>query len=100
MRIVICLRDLDVSPCRMIVEAQREVDFDSLDPAADLTDHDTEQGAFEDFVQRARAALPIREQNIDVYIGWWGDQTAFSIPQQFFQLITETRWPVSFDIND
>jgi hypothetical protein len=83
----------------MVVEAQREVDFESLDPATDLTDHDTEQGAFEDFVQRARAALPIKEQNVDVYIGWWGNQTTFVIPQEFFHLITETKWPVSFDIN-
>ncbi len=100
MKIVIYLRDLDESPCRMIVEAQREVDFDSMDPAADPTDHDTERGAFEDFVQRARVALPVKEQNVDVYIGWWGDQAMFLIPQEFFQLITETKLPVSFDIND
>ena len=84
----------------MIVEAQREVDFERIDPTTDLSDHDTEQGAFEDFVQRAREALPIKEQNVDVYIGWWGDQATFLIPHEFFQLITETKWPVSFDISD
>ena len=100
MRIVIYLRDRNTSPCRMIVEAQREVDFESLNHEVDLTDYDTEQGAFEDFVVQARSAMPIREQNVDVYIGWWGHQATFSIPQEFFRLITETRWPVSFDIND
>ncbi|GEM_PF-7057045 len=100
MKIVICLRDRSIIPCNIIVETQRNIDFDSLDPAIDLTDHDAEQGAFEDFIQRARAVLPVRQQNVDVYIGWWGDQTIFSIPEEFFQLIAQTHWPVSFDIND
>lgn len=100
MKIVICLRDLDVVPCRMIVEAERAIDFDSLDPAVDPTDDDLEQGAFKDFVQMARVALPVKEQNVDVYIGLWEDQTSFSIPLEFFELIAETKWPVSFDLND
>lgn len=76
----------------MIVDV--EVDLDCQEP------RNTEQEAFKDFVQRARAVLPVKEQNVDVYIGWWGDQTTFIIPQEFFQLIAETGWPVSFDIND
>lgn len=100
MKIAIYLRDLDVVPCRMIVEAEREIDFDSLDPTVDLTDYDAEQGAFQDFVRLAREALPLKEQNVDVYIGLWEDQTSFSIPQEFFDLIAETKWPVSFVTND
>lgn len=100
MKIIIYLRDLNTSTCRIIVEAEREIDFESLDPTIDLSDSDTEQGAFEDFVQRARVLLPIQEQNVDVYIGWWGNQATFLIPQEFFKLISETGWPVIFDIND
>lgn len=100
MKIIIYLRDFNTSTCMITVEAEREIDFESLDPTIDLNDNDTEQGAFEDFVQRARALLPIKEQNVDVYIGWWGNQATFPIPQEFFQLITETGWPVIFDINN
>lgn len=100
MYISVCLRDLETRPHRMLVEAEREINFETLDPNIDLTDRDTEQGAFEDFVRQVRAVLPIKEENVDVYIGWWGDQTMFLIPQEFFQLIAETRWPVSFNIND
>lgn len=100
MRIVICLRNLDTSPCKIIVEAIRDIDIDNLDPQIDLTEMSGEEGAFEDFVQRVREALPIKEKNVDVYIGWWGDQSIFRIPQNFFDLIAETKWPVTFDIND
>ena len=100
MKIVICLRDLSTSPCRNIVEADREYDFERSDPAADVSDYETEQGAFEDFVQQAREVLPIEDQNMDVYIGWWGDQGTFAIPKTFIQLIAETQWPITFNIND
>ncbi len=85
----------------MIVEVKREIDFDSLDPLDDEpNDEDTEQGAFGDFVQQVRQILPVNAQNVDVYIGWWGDQSTFTIPQAFFELIAETKWAVTFDIND
>jgi len=100
MYISVCLRDLGIIPHRIIVEAKREINFETLDPNTDLTDRDAELGAFEDFVRQVRATLPTIEENVDVYVGWWGDQTMFLIPQEFFQLIAETRWPVNFNIND
>lgn len=101
MHITISLRNLDTSPCEMIVEAKRDVDFDSLDPGVDLKPEDEEPGAFEDFVRLVREKLPIKEKNVDVFISWWGDnQTKFYVPLEFFLLIAETRWPVVVDIND
>jgi hypothetical protein len=94
MLLIIYLRNLNTSPCEMIAETEMRIDSTS-----DLDDTESFETAFTDFVTLARAAMPLKER-VDVYIGFWGDQTTFSIPHEFFQLITETSWPVLFDIND
>jgi CRISPR/Cas system CSM-associated protein Csm5 (group 7 of RAMP superfamily) len=81
----------------MILQTQRKVDFDKVDITGNLDEHDTEQGAFEDFVEQAREILPIEEQHVDVFIGYGGgDMGTFLIPHKFFELIAETKWPVTF----
>jgi hypothetical protein len=100
MKIVVALRDLRTSPCKLIVEAEREIDEDLSGLDDEPSDYAQEPGAFEDFIREVRKILPIKEQKVDVYIGWWGSQGTFIIPQEFFQIIAETKWPVTFDIND
>lgn len=58
--------------------------------------------AFNEFVERTNALDPVSIPvgAVDVYIGWWGIQTTFEIPQKFFDLIAERKWKVEFDIND
>ena len=87
--LVIALRNLRVTPVGMIVKVQM--------PSFRLV---TEKGAFQEFVRMARETLPLEHSNVDVYIGWWGQQATIEIPREFFQLIAETGWPVTFDIND
>ena len=40
------------------------------------------------------------DKKADVYIGFWGSQATFVPPQEFFDLIHATKWPVVIDIND
>ncbi len=35
-----------------------------------------------------------------VYVSMFFDQAFWDLPQVFFDLIHETKWPVSFDLND
>ena len=99
MKIGIYLRDCTKSPCRMIVEVERETDSELSDQIEVQVEEDADQKIFTDFVLQVRTAMPIRQKNVDVYIACWGQQSAI-IPQEFFELITETHWPVRFDIND
>ncbi|MDO8493181.1 MAG: hypothetical protein Q7S19_01405 [bacterium] len=92
--IQICLRDLSKTPCDFIVETQR-----TFDDEVDLTDLEKEPGAFEEFIREVCRVYP-KHLNLDVYIGWWGNQGTFNIPLDFFRMITEYGWPVTFDIND
>jgi len=55
--------------------------------------------AFPQFCREARALLPM-DKKADVYIGFWGSQATFVPPQEFFDLIHATKWPVVIDIND
>ncbi len=93
-QILICLRDQSSSPCDMVVEIEK-----TFDDEADLNDTEREEGAFEEFICEVRRISPERS-NLDVYIGWWGNQSTFVIPLDFFRLIVEQNWPVTFDIND
>lgn len=88
---VIYLRDLRGIPA--IIQVRRETD-----PLSDLSN--LEETAFLEFVQMAREVLPLKQREVDVYIGWWGGQSTIRIPREFFELIAETNWPVTFDIND
>ncbi|MEK7066522.1 MAG: hypothetical protein AAB965_03070 [Patescibacteria group bacterium] len=106
MKICIILRNLGVIPCEMIVEVEKDEDGLEIEEGENSVtivpteDERSETEVFTEFVERARSILPIKERVVDVYIGWWGNQSEFNIPQEFFDLIAETKWPVSFDIND
>jgi hypothetical protein len=105
----ICLRDLSGKngPVRMLVDVERterRVDWDPIThkpivATYELSD-EYETEAFLEFVEKARMLLPLQENNVDVYIGWWVTQGTFVIPQEFFALIAETGWKVTFDLND
>lgn len=96
MLLIIYLRNLNTSPCEMIAETEMRIESTS-----DFDDPKSFEKVFTDFVTLARTAMPLKQkENVDVFIGFWGDQTTISIPLEFFQLIAETGWPVLFDIND
>ena len=98
--ITICLRDLNTSPCEMIVEVKRDVKSD-WDIMSDRQRINAKYDAFEEFTKLARAAIPIQTagKNVDVFISLYENQATFPIPQEFFQLIADAGWSVKFDIN-
>jgi hypothetical protein len=72
-------------------------EFDETDDTPD--DYDFSE-LFVKFVGKALERLPLAPQDVDVYIGYWGNQVTFEIPQEFIDLIHETEWKVEFDLND
>ena len=97
---VVCLRNLSGSPdepCEMFLELRGEIDWD---------DHETEHehaslaATLAEFCERVERDIGKVAGAVDVYIGWWGNQGTFEIPQRFFRLIAERGWKVAFDIND
>lgn len=72
----------------MLVEVRSEEDY--------LEDIDNLLKAF---VLKVNDLGPITEP-VDIYIGIWAQQTCFSLPKEFFELIGRTGWNVMIDFND
>ena len=92
----VCLRDLSTSPCKFLVEVNEKDKFESPIEDEDLCDASR---ALAEFARQAELVTPPHD-NVDVYIGWLGNQDTFEIPKAFFDLITKRGWRVTFDIND
>lgn len=91
----VCLRDLSTSRHRFLVEVNEKDKSESPIKDTDLCDATR---ALAEFARQADLVTP-PHNNVDVYIGWWGDQDTFEIPKTFFELITKRGWRVTFDIN-
>lgn len=95
---VVSLRDLSTSPATMLVEIRAgDGDEDVLDDEVHAVTKALSQ--FSRYAGELTVAYP-KDANVDVCIGWWGGQDHFEIPQEFFRLIAERGWKVTFDIND
>ena len=92
----VCLRDLGTSPCKLLVEVNEKDKSELPIEDEDLCDASR---ALAEFARQADLVTPPHD-NVDVYIGWWGDQDTFEIPRAFFELIAKRGWRVTFDIND
>jgi len=96
MHFCVLLRDLSISPVKILLEENRDLDQTDRD---DLEEGALETDALSKFTERALNFTPPHE-NVDVYIGYWIDQGRFEFPFEFFVLITKKGWKVFFDIND
>ncbi len=93
MSIYIALRDLGVKPHRMVVEVQKECDWESGE------EDDSEKGAFREFVKQV-SALPSIPEHADVFISWFEDQGDITFSLDFLDLVSRNNWEVTFSLND
>ncbi len=103
--LMVVLRDLSPSSQSRPIEVELTLD-DDVPPEIFVGDLKVSDADFHfglligEFVKRVRQKMPFAHNNFDVYIGFWGNQETFEIPQEFFDLIAEIRWKVTWDFND
>lgn len=90
---LLCLQDAEVR-CTLI-KVQHTIDDDDPEP-----DDEDFTRTIERFVAEVRGSAEIPDHSVEVYLGVWGGQMTFTVPQSFFDLVHERRWPVTFDLND
>ena len=95
MTLVIYLRDLTRNEAKFLVEVKRESDEEYLED-------EQISAMFKEFVAKSEAKLPLKSKKVDVWIGMWtmDSQLTIEFPPEFMALVSQNRWPVTFDLND
>ena len=99
MTLVIYLRDLTNNRTKFLVKVKKESDKESDEEY--LEDEEIAE-LLREFVEKAKAKLPIKSKKVDVWIGMWtmDSQLTIEFPPEFMKLVSQNGWPVTFDLND